>query len=932
MKRTTKTILMLASCMAVAVSVAGLSACSLMTYILDGNTSGGGGGGDDPGTDPGGSGTYTLDVAAMDPAWSDNVVDSSLWRTTANIDAYAIDTLVLNEDGTYELTKDMGAGPAAIDRWSSDGGVEDNNFCRYTYYGTYEIASDGVTVTLSECTSIAAEVDVFEMSLGYDLGNYVIEYTETDDLTFGAGTCGDETVVDLMYGPYIADSGRGNCSQTVKLGTYDYGTFTFVEEEDPGEDPGEDPDEPGGEVDTRPSYTFTSGTNSEITFTVYADGTYTFAWDANSVTESGAFTWDRISQTLTITDPAGNEQEVVAENGELAFTYVYSVSDQLTQDYTGSVEELEAAVCEVAYSMIPSADGDISLDLYSDGTYTYADPANSVRETGAYKWDNDGVLTVTKPDGTELTSELSGNLVTLAYSSGSSSETFIGSYAAMNAAMESAEVIYSFTPASNPAIIFELYSDGAYRFAFTTYNTEEFGTWTFESGVLTITDANGKVTVSELDGDVISFTYVSAASELLNQSYTGSAAALAQAMIEAGVTEEIYSFTPGSGNTAISLKFYDNGSYEFGFATYSLTDYGTWSYEGGTLAVTRASGEQFTATVTGDEISLYYNYGGGLDQTFTGSVSGLLNAMLESGMTEEVYSFTPGSGNTAISLKFYDNGSYEFGFATYSLTDYGTWSYEGGTLAVTRASGEQFTATVTGDEISLYYNYGGGLDQTFTGSLSALLGAMIEHGVTEEIYSFTPGSGNTAISLKFYDNGVYQFAFATYSVYDYGTWSYSDGALVVTKLSGEQFTATIAGDEISLYYDFGGGLNQTFTGNVTELLNAMESSGLVRDIYAFTPAANEAIILHLYDNGIYRFAFTTYATSVEYGTWSFEAGVFSVTDPAGTETVANIEGDTISFHYVYSAQSQLTQDYTGSVEALTAAIAGETQTEGGAAA
>ena len=835
MKRTTKTILMLASCMAVAVSVAGLSACSLMTYILDGNTSGGGGGGDDPGTDPGGSGTYTLDVAAMDPAWSDNVVDSSLWRTTANIDAYAIDTLVLNEDGTYELTKDMGAGPAAIDRWSSDGGVEDNNFCRYTYYGTYEIASDGVTVTLSECTSIAAEVDVFEMSLGYDLGNYVIEYTETDDLTFGAGTCGDETVVDLMYGPYIADSGRGNCSQTVKLGTYDYGTFTFVEEEDPGEDPGEDPDEPGGEVDTRPSYTFTSGTNSEITFTVYADGTYTFAWDANSVTESGAFTWDRISQTLTITDPAGNEQEVVAENGELAFTYVYSVSDQLTQDYTGSVEELEAAVCEVAYSMIPSADGDISLDLYSDGTYTYADPANSVRETGAYKWDNDGVLTGTKPDGTELTSELSGNLVTLAYSSGSSSETFIGSYAAMNAAMESAEVIYSFTPASNPAIIFELYSDGAYRFAFTTYNTEEFGTWTFESGVLTITDANGKVTVSELDGDVISFTYVSAASELLNQSYTGSAAALAQAMIEAGVTEEIYSFTPGSGNTAISLKFYDNGSYEFGFATYSLTDYGTWSYEGGTLVVTRASGEQFTATITGDEISLYYNYGGGLDQTFTGS-------------------------------------------------------------------------------------------------LSALLGAMIEHGVTEEIYSFTPGSGNTAISLKFYDNGVYQFAFATYSVYDYGTWSYSDGALVVTKLSGEQFTATIAGDEISLYYDFGGGLNQTFTGNVTELLNAMESSGLVRDIYAFTPAANEAIILHLYDNGIYRFAFTTYATSVEYGTWSFEAGVFSVTDPAGTETVANIEGDTISFHYVYSAQSQLTQDYTGSVEALTAAIAGETQTEGGAAA
>ena len=174
-KRTTKTILTLTFCAALAASLAGLSACSLLVYALDGSTSGSGGsgGGGDGGGGDTTTNTYTLDVAAMDPAWSDHVVDSSLWRTTANIDAYATDTLVLNEDGTYELTKEMGAGPVAQDRWGAS--AVDKNFNKYVYYGTYTIASDGVTVTLSECTKVAAEVDIFEMSLGYDLGNYVIE-------------------------------------------------------------------------------------------------------------------------------------------------------------------------------------------------------------------------------------------------------------------------------------------------------------------------------------------------------------------------------------------------------------------------------------------------------------------------------------------------------------------------------------------------------------------------------------------------------------------------------------------------------------------------------------------------------------------------------------------------------------------------------------
>lgn len=87
--------------------------------------------------------------------------------------------------------------------------------------------ANGSTVTLSEVSDIVVEVDVFETRLNYNLGCYVIEYTETDDLTMGVGTCNGETVIDLYYGPYIVVSGMGNCSQMVMLGTYDWGTFTF---------------------------------------------------------------------------------------------------------------------------------------------------------------------------------------------------------------------------------------------------------------------------------------------------------------------------------------------------------------------------------------------------------------------------------------------------------------------------------------------------------------------------------------------------------------------------------------------------------------------------------------------------------------------------------------------------------------------------------
>ena len=61
-------------------------------------------------------------------------------------------------------------------------------------------------------------------------------------------------------------------------------------------------------------------------------------------------------------------------------------------------------------------------------------------------------------------------------------------------------------------------ADGTYRFAFDAYSIEEFGTYAYENGVLTVTNANGLEAAAE--GDPLKLHYVSAASEQLTGDYT----------------------------------------------------------------------------------------------------------------------------------------------------------------------------------------------------------------------------------------------------------------------------------------------------------------------------------------------------------------------------------------------------------------------------
>jgi hypothetical protein len=63
------------------------------------------------------------------------------------------------------------------------------------------------------------------------------------------------------------------------------------------------------------------------------------------------------------------------------------------------------------------------------------------------------------------------------------------------------------------------YTDGIYRFWFTGYSTEDLGTYTYEDGILTLTDVNGKESFGEGE-DPIKLHYAYSASDQLTGDYT----------------------------------------------------------------------------------------------------------------------------------------------------------------------------------------------------------------------------------------------------------------------------------------------------------------------------------------------------------------------------------------------------------------------------
>ena len=163
--------------------------------------------------------------------------------------------------------------------------------------------------------------------------------------------------------------------------------------------------------------------------------------------------------------------------------------------------------------------------------------------------------------------------------------------------------------------------DGTYRFWFAAYSIEDLGAWTYENGVLTLTDKNGKASSGE--GDPIKLHYAYSGSDQLTGDYTIPASTFAAPAAEAAAepapaAEATAAEAPAallaepavipSDDGGTEMTFNPDGTYRFWFAAYSIEDLGAWTYENGVLTLTDKNGK--ASSGEGDPIKLHYAYSG----------------------------------------------------------------------------------------------------------------------------------------------------------------------------------------------------------------------------------------------------------------------------------------------------------------------------------
>ena len=243
-------------------------------------------------------------------------------------------------------------------------------------------------------------------------------------------------------------------------------------------------------------------------------------------------------------------------------------------------------------------------------------------------------------------------------------------------------------------------SDGTYRFWFGSYSIEDLGTYTYENGVLTLTDVNGKKSSGE--GDPIKLHYTYSGSDQLTGDYTIPADSFHFGAEEPAPAEDSAAPAEKAGITAISddhgttLTLFNDGSYRFWFEPYSVEDLGSWQIADGVLTVTDKNGKETAAE--GNPYRLHYTYSDSDQLTGDYTISADIFPFPVSGVSVP-------SDDTGTTITFFADGSYLFSFGSHSIVDLGTYTFENGVLTVTDVNGKESSGE--GDPIKLHYTYSG---------------------------------------------------------------------------------------------------------------------------------------------------------------------------------------------------------------------------------
>ena len=749
------------------------------------------------------TGTYTVTISGAEvnlDILQDQQFQLGKLHGLMNVDSrLTLDlALTLNADGTYALTSDaycVEAGKRAV--IGDDTGLGMISIMKAE--GTYTVNEDGtVTTSPAEHANFQLELDTYSSQMRSP-AHYQLGDAEAADGTY-----------DSAEHPAVLDA----VPETVWTlsGSSIAGYQVVAPEEEAVEEPAatEAPAEP-----VAASAVITSD-DGGTTMTLSADGTYQFDFAAYSISEKGTYTYEK--GILTLTDKNGKTS--VGEGDPIKLHYTYSDSDQLTGDYTIPADTLNFASAEAAPVaeapaaepvVIASDDGGTEMTFNADGTYRFWFEAYSIEDLGTYTYEN-GVLTLTDKNGKAFEAYSIEDLGTYTYENGvltltdkngkasvgegdpiklhyaySDSDQLTGDYtipaealsfgtAAAPAAetpVEAAPVAEA--PAAEPVVIasddggteMTFNADGTYRFWFEAYSIEDLGTYTYENGVLTLTDKNGKTSVGE--GDPIKLHYAYSDSDQLTGDYTipaealsfGTAAAPAvETPVEAAPAEEIVATeapveevpateapaeevpateapveeapvteapveevaateapaaeVPAaepvvipSDDAGTEMTFNPDGTYRFWFEAYSIEDLGTYTYENGVLTLTDKNGK--TSVGEGDPIKLHYTYSGSDqltgDYTIPAEALSFGTAAKETVEAPAAEPIVIPSDDGGTEMTFNADGTYRFWFEAYSIEDLGTYTYENGVLTLTDKNGK--TSVGEGDPIKLHYTYSG---------------------------------------------------------------------------------------------------------------------------------------------------------------------------------------------------------------------------------
>lgn len=542
-----------------------------------------------------------------------------------------------------------------------------------------------------------------------------------------------------------------------------YGFEVREKDEDDGSD---EPDVPEKEI----LLALEGEKNKEITLTLYKDSTYVFAWEKNKVSEEGSWSYDLDSDTLTLT--AGENHSVVslAKEDKSGYTihYVYSKSDQLTQDYTISKADWENSF-QILLELKGDVKAEIGLTLYKGGTYTFAYTGTPAKESGSYSYDADkDALTLTIGEKTYSSKKNADGSYTIHYvysKNGQLTQDYTIPKSVWDATF--GRNILTLKGQKNGDIKLQFKADNTYHFLWDANHIDESGTWTIDDkGFVTLT-CEDKVNTFTKSSDGYHLAYVAKINAGLTQNYV-----LDTYNYNVLVSKSLLKLT-GQKSKDVSISFLADHTYSFDFTLSGHTgqETGGWSYDSATDKVTLTCKDKVNTMSKQEDGSYKLDYVSKLNDSLTQTFVTYDTSFRQTFPHIDAQLTT--SSTTRPYFNFNSDGSYEFGFAAYYSSEKGTFSYDERKNQIDLlCQGKSNTFTFDETKNAYVCDYVSNLSEKMTQTFT------LEFATSEKILNKTvvhidkTNTSGTKFGFDFYKNHNYKFSFVTYGVNEFGTWSY----------------------------------------------------------------------------------------------------------------------------------------------------------------